>query len=73
MTELEFGVGDDDAGFFCDASAGTVNRQTAQAQFLRGGRAQCFTHMIEGNVLVVAGLGLGGRREDRGIQPITLA
>src|SRR3989442_7358314 len=67
--ELEFRGRDDDAGRARVASPRLVQREARLSQSLGGSRTQRRHQVGERHVLVVALLGLRGRREDRGCDP----
>src|ERR1700694_1862429 len=66
--EFEFGVGDNDALFAADLFAERVDRAGHALQLIRHLVTDDLAHACDRDVFVVAGLGLGRRTEDRGLQ-----
>ena len=70
--ELEFGVGNDDPARRGVIAAGAIDGEAQVAEPRGELAAQHAGHAVEGHVLVVPALGLGGGREERRIQPVAL-
>src|SRR4029079_881844 len=66
--EFEFGVGDDDAVLAADLLRGIIERSRHALERLGDLGAEDFADARDRDVLVVAGLGLGGRAENRRLQ-----
>src|ERR1700754_4907143 len=66
--EFEFGVGDKDALAAADGLAERIDRAGHALQRVGHLIAEDFAHPADGDVLVMASLGLGGRTEDRRLQ-----
>src|SRR4051812_22248548 len=66
--EFEFCIGDDDALCAGDLFAERVDRTRHALEFMRYRLADDLAHARDRNVLVMAGLGLGRRAEDRGFE-----
>src|SRR5262249_59677144 len=66
--ELELGVGDDDAAAVRHVAATAVDQPRQALELGRDIGAEKLAHAVDSNVLVVAGLGLGRRTENRRVE-----